>query len=127
MPRYDSSNNVVDAAVTWAGTGPESLFNAPSTTDFVGDLNSNAYDQEQPGTTTGNGSATHDITGPESVNVDGPADNIRGHWRLQIGADNDLRADEASSAANKIPRWKGRRWYAFSITYNQLFRRMGQS
>ena len=92
---------------TWDGTGPESLFNAvdpgngePS--NYVGALYGYAYDQVQPGSDTGNGDASdpHGTSGPAGINVDGPADNVRGHWRLQIGADNDINNQHEFSITN---------------------------
>ena len=44
---------------------------------------------------TDGGSNTHGTNGSDSVNIDGP-DNIRGHWRLKIGADNDINQHEFS-------------------------------
>ena len=83
---------------TWAGTGPESLFNAESG-GYVGDQDNSVYDQSQPGTSGAN-SEPHGDAGGESVNIDGPRDNIRGHWRLQIGADNDINNQHEFSITN---------------------------
>ena len=99
--RTDGGGNIGDgtseSSETWAGTGPESLFNAESS-GYVGDLSSNEYDQAQPGT---NGSSDpHGTNGPANVNIDGPDDNIRGHWRLQIGADNDINNQHEFSITN---------------------------
>jgi len=75
-----------EGSETWAGTGPESLFNAGGG-GYVGDLSSNEYDQAQPGTS-------------DSINQHGSNDNIRGHWRLQIGADNDINNQHEFSITN---------------------------
>ena len=73
---------------TWAGTGPESLFNAVSDNGYVGDQSPSIYyDQDQPGTSASN-------------DAHGPPDNIRGHWRVQIGADNDINSQHEFSLTN---------------------------
>ena len=72
---------------TWSGTGPESLFNVVSDNGYVGDQSPSIYDQDQPGTSVSND--TH-----------GPPDNIRGHWRVQIGADNDISSQHEFSLTN---------------------------
>ena len=72
---------------TWSGTGPESLFNAVSDNGYVGGQLPSIYDQDQPGTSASND--TH-----------GPPDNIRGHWRVQIGADNDINSQHEFSLTN---------------------------
>jgi flagellin len=96
VTRYDASSNVVDDAVTWAGTGPKLLFNATSSNSNPGALDS--YDQAQPGTS--NPSDPHGTSGPAAINVDGPYDDIRGHWRIQIGADNDINNQHEFSLMN---------------------------
>ena len=90
-------DGTTEGSETWAGTGPESLFNAGGS-GYVGDLSSNEYDQAQPG--TDGSSDPHGTDGPASVNIDGPNDNIRGHWRLQIGADNDINNQHEFSITN---------------------------
>ena len=42
----------------------------------------------------------HGTAGPANVNVDGPSDDIRGHWRVQIGADNDINNQHEFSITN---------------------------
>ena len=79
-------DGTVEGSETWAGTGPESLFNAESS-GYVGDQESGVYDQAQPGTS-------------DSSDPHGPPDNIRGHWRLQIGADNDIDNQHEFSITN---------------------------
>ena len=93
------------AVTSWAGTGPKSLFDANSATSSnPGALD--AYDQAQPGTRAtsdphGLGDAgASPAHGPASVNVDGPVDDIRGHWRIQIGADNDINNQHEFSITN---------------------------
>ena len=90
-------DGTIEGNETWAGTGPESLFNAESS-GYVGDQENGFYDQAQPG--TDGGSDPHGTNGPASVNVDGPPDNIRGHWRIQIGADNDINNQHEFSITN---------------------------
>ena len=79
-------DGTVEGSETWAGTGPESLFNAESS-GYVGDQESGVYNQAQPGTS-------------ESSDPHGPDDNIRGHWRVQIGADNDINSQHEFSLTN---------------------------
>jgi len=92
-----SGDGTVEGSETWAGTGPESLFNAGDN-GYVGDQENGVYDQAQPG--TDGGSNPHGTNGPASVNIDGPLDNIRGHWRIQIGADNDINNQHEFSITN---------------------------
>ena len=92
-----SGDGTVEGSETWAGTGPESLFDAGDN-GYVGDQENGVYDQAQPG--TDGGSNPHGTNGPSSVNIDGPPDNIRGHWRLQIGADNDINNQHEFSITN---------------------------
>jgi len=94
---YQESSGTGTTGETWAGSGPKSQFNASATGSYVGALAS--YDQEQPGTTSGS-SDPHGTSGPAGVNVDGPADNQRGHWRIQIGADNDINNQHEFSIMN---------------------------
>ena len=93
---YQDSGNGTSGE-TWSGSGPESLFNATSGGGSnPGQLD--AYDQAQPGTS--NPSDPHGTSGPANVNIDGPSDDIRGHWRLQIGADNDINNQHEFSLMN---------------------------
>ena len=69
-----------------------------SSSVWVGDQTPNVYDQAQPGTS--GSSDPHGTAGPDSFNIDGPADNIRGHWRVQIGADNDVNNQHEFSITN---------------------------
>ena len=69
-----------------------------SSSVWVGDQTPNVYDQAQPGTS--GASDPHGTAGPDSFNIDGPADNIRGHWRVQIGADNDVNNQHEFSITN---------------------------
>ena len=82
---------------TWIGNGPKSLFNATSGSSNPDALNS--YDQSQPGT-RGGSSSPHGNAGGASINEDGPSNDIRGHWRLQIGADNDINNQHEFSVMN---------------------------
>ena len=59
--------------------------------------NSGNYDQAQPGVGPND---PHGTSGPDYVNQDGPPDNFRGHWRLQIGADNDTNNQHEFSLIN---------------------------
>lgn len=92
------TDGTADSAETWSGTGPESLFDAIQTDGYVGDLGGSDYDQAQPGTSAS--SDPHGFDGPADVNVDGPDDDSRGHWRLQIGADNDINNQHEFSIMN---------------------------
>jgi flagellin len=79
-----------DYGQTWDGNGPESLHTRQ---------NNAYYDQSQPG--IGHGSSDpHGTEGPEWVNENGPEDDGRGHWRLQIGADNDINNQHEFSLMN---------------------------
>ena len=69
---------------------PRSLFNEQNYTGH--------YDQAQPGTS--HHSDPHGGWGPESVNENGPRNDIRGHWRLQIGSDNDRNNQHEFSIMN---------------------------
>jgi WD40 repeat protein len=66
--------------------------------EYVGDYGPNIYDQAQPGTS--DSSDPHGTSGPASVNQHGPSDNSRGHWRVQIGADNDINSQHEFSLTN---------------------------
>ena len=79
---YQGTHNGTGNGVTWDGNGPESLSNRQNHTG--------RYNQAQPGYEFFDHSEPHGTHGPEMVNQDGPGDNIRGHWRIQIGADNDI-------------------------------------
>jgi len=88
-----------EAVITsWAGTGPKSLYNEASG-NYVGALSSGEYDQYQPGTDDAK-SDPHGNAGGTTTNVDGPADDLRGHWRIQIGADNDINNQHEFSIMN---------------------------
>jgi flagellin len=102
---YQEDSGTGSSSETWTGSGPKSLFDANSATSSnPGALD--AYDQAQPGTSAtsdphGLGdAAASPPDGPAGVNVDGPADDIRGHWRLQIGADNDINNQHEFSIMN---------------------------
>jgi len=84
----DTSNG--SSGETWAGNGPVSLADTQNSTGN--------YEQYQPGT-SGN-SDPHGTGGPAGVNDNGPNDDIRGHWRLQIGADNDINNQHEFSIMN---------------------------
>jgi len=87
-----------EAVITsWKGTGPQSLFNKINSSGDPGALD--AYDQYQPGTNNTK-SNPHGGAGGSSINVDGPADDRRGHWRLQVGADNDINNQHEFSIMN---------------------------
>jgi len=60
------------------------------------------YDQEQPGTSDGsNPHGTSDVANYAGHGtLDGIDDNQRGHWRLQIGADNDINNQHEFSITN---------------------------
>jgi flagellin len=80
---------------TWEGNGPVSLADMQNTEGH--------YDQFQPGTSSDwsyGESEPHGEDGPASVQEDGPDDNVRGHWRLQIGADNDINNQHEFSIMN---------------------------
>jgi len=85
----DTSNG--SSGETWAGNGPVSLADTQNSTGN--------YEQYQPGTTS-DSSDPHGTGGPASVNENGPSDDIRGHWRLQIGADNDINNQHEFSIMN---------------------------
>ena len=63
-------------------TGPVSLAN---TQNSLADLDPSGYDQKQPGVVVDNAT---------------PADDQRGHWRIQIGADNDIDSQHEFSIMN---------------------------
>ena len=73
--------------------------NQPAPSSLFNDQNYTAnYDQAQPGTSSK--SDPHGQWGPADVNDNGPVDDIRGHWRLQIGADNDKNNQHEFSVMN---------------------------
>ena len=80
-------DGTAESGETWAGTGPESLFNAVSDNGYVGDQLPSVYDQDQSGTSV-------------SSDIHGPPDNIRGHWRVQIGSDNEINSQHEFSLTN---------------------------
>ena len=90
---YQRSNHG-DYNQTWSGNGPESLFSNQNNTAY--------YDQRQPGTS--GSSDPHGTEGPQRFNQDGPHDDNRGHWRLQIGADNDINNQHEFSVMNATAR-----------------------
>ena len=55
----------------------------------VGDLSAGFYGQVRLGAenSTRNGIGPHDTSGLVGINVDGPVDNVGGHWLLQICLD----------------------------------------
>ena len=83
---YQDASHTGSSGETWAGSGPKSLFNVTSGSSNPGALD--YYDQDQPGTQ------------PLKVNKNGPGDDLRGHWRLQIGADNDINNQHEFSVMN---------------------------
>ena len=89
---YQGTHNGTGNGVTWDGNGPESLYNRQNHTG--------RYNQAQPGYEFFDHSEPHGTHGPEMVNQDGPGDNIRGHWRIQIGADNDINNQHEFSIMN---------------------------
>jgi flagellin len=99
----DGVYSTTDSAVTWAGSGPESLYNAASGDPvYVGDLSTSDYDQAQPGTSvSSNPHGTTDVADYAGHDTDdGIDDDQRGHWRLQIGADNDINNQHEFSLTN---------------------------
>ena len=94
---YQGTHEGAGHGVTWDGNGPESLYNRQNQT---GD-----YDQAQPGAEHFNHSDPHGTQGPEeSQHNGGPDNNLRGHWRLQIGADNDINNQHEFSIMNATAR-----------------------
>ncbi|MBB17605.1 hypothetical protein CMK22_20250, partial [Candidatus Poribacteria bacterium] len=81
------ADGTAEGSETWDGSGPESLFNAVNDDGYVGDQRPGIYNQVQPGTSA-------------SSDPHGPPDNIRGHWRGQIGADNDINSQHEFSLTN---------------------------
>ena len=82
---------------TWNGNGPESLSNRQNHTGH--------YNQAQPGAEHFNHSDPHGTQGPaDSQHNGGPDNNLRGHWRLQIGADNDINNQHEFSIMNATAR-----------------------
>ena len=100
-PLYEATggaDGTAEGSETWDGSGPESLFNAVNDEGYIGDQGPDTYNQAQPGTS--DSSEPHGTQGPASVNEDGPDDNTRGHWRVQIGADNDINSQHEFSLTN---------------------------
>ena len=89
VTEYNGMNVLNGTYQEGGGHEPRSLFN---------DQNHRNYDQAQPGTS--HHSEPHGGWGPESVNRDGPRNDIRGHWRLQIGSDNDRNNQHEFSIMN---------------------------
>jgi len=96
VTEYNGMNVLNGTYQAGGGSGPASLFNANSSSSNPGALD--YYDQYQPGTS--GGSSPHGTNGPGWVNENGPGDDIRGHWRLQIGADNDINNQHEFSVMN---------------------------
>ena len=96
VTEYNGMNVLNGTYQEGGGSGPASLFNANSNNSNPGALD--YYDQSQPGTS--GGSSPHGTNGPDWVNENGPGDDIRGHWRLQIGADNDINNQHEFSVMN---------------------------
>ena len=93
----DGVYSTEDKAVTWDGSGPESLYNA-SSGDYVADLSSSDYDQAQPGTSdSSDPHGTYDVAESAAYGI---YDDDRGHWRLQIGSDNDINNQHEFSLTN---------------------------
>ena len=82
VTEYNGMNVLNGTYQQGGGLAPSSLFSNQNNTGNV------AYDQVQPGVS------------PGSVNENGPGDDIRGHWRLQIGADNDINNQHEFSVMN---------------------------
>jgi flagellin len=112
---YQDSSDTGNWSETWYGNGPNSLFNANSSSSNPGALD--YYDQSQPGT-SGGSSKPHGNAGGSSINVDGPDDNSRGHWRLQIGADNDINNQHEFSVRNATAKWLGLNHPTYSDNYH---------
>ena len=89
VTEYNGMNVLNGTCQEGGGHEPRSLFN---------DQNHRNYDQAQPGTS--HHSEPHGGWGPESVNENGPRNDIRGHWRLQIGSDNDRNNQHEFSIMN---------------------------
>ena len=96
VTEYNGMNVLNGTYQEGGGSGPASLFNANSSSSNPGALD--YYDQYQPG--TDGHSDPHGTNGPGWVNENGPGDDIRGHWRLQIGADNDINNQHEFSVMN---------------------------
>jgi len=90
VTEYNGMNVLNGTYQQGGGNQPESLFKQQN---YRGN-----YDQAQPGTSYK--SEPHGIGGPAGVNDNGPVDDIRGHWRLQIGADNDINNQHEFSVMN---------------------------
>jgi len=80
------------------GTYQEGGNQAAPSSLFSNQNNTASYDQNQPGTS--GHSNPHGNAGGSDINSNGPNDDIRGHWRLQIGADNDINNQHEFSIMN---------------------------
>ena len=80
------------------GTYQEGGNQAAPSSLFSNQNNTASYDQNQPGTS--GHSNPHGNAGGSDINSNGPNDDIRGHWRLQIGADNDINNQHEFSVMN---------------------------
>ena len=91
VTEYNGMNVLNGTYQEGSGHQPESLFKQQN--------HRGNYDQSQPGT-SGHKSSPHGDAGGSHINRDGPNDDIRGHWRLQIGADNDINNQHEFSVMN---------------------------
>jgi flagellin len=90
VTEYNGMNVLNGTYQEGGGSEPTSLFSNQN--------NTANYNQAQPGT---NGySDPHGDAGGSHINSNGPHDDIRGHWRLQIGADNDINNQHEFSVMN---------------------------
>ena len=90
VTEYNGMNVLNGTYQEGGGSEPASLFSNQNKTAN--------YNQAQPGT---NGySDPHGDAGGSHINRNGPQDDIRGHWRLQIGADNDINNQHEFSVMN---------------------------
>ena len=90
VTEYNGMNVLNGTYQEGGGSEPTSLFSNQN--------NTANYNQAQPGT---NGySDPHGDAGGSHINRNGPPDDIRGHWRLQIGADNDINNQHEFSIIN---------------------------
>ena len=90
VTEYNGMNVLNGTYQEGGGSEPASLFSNQNKTAN--------YNQAQPGT---NGySDPHGDAGGSHINRNGPPDDIRGHWRLQIGADNDINNQHEFSIIN---------------------------
>ena len=68
-----------------AGTGEDVPVSLANNQNSLADLDPSGYDQKQPGV---------------AADSETPADDQRGHWRIQIGADNDVDSQHEFSIMN---------------------------